>query len=273
MPESVRALFKPRFGYDFSDVRVHADTRAAESARAVNALAYTVGRDIVFGTGQFEPHTVKGQRLLAHELTHVVQQRGSRRVLSRWTVKGVLKELCSGPDRSTVDQLRETGVRQVKRITKADKVFEKKQDGSKGKFLRYSYRRGAAMYDPSRDRIMIAAEIANVSNQQASSILYHEVVHRRHARIEPIPNADELEDEVQTMIAEEKFRIRHGFPPILPQYRKESAGTITVNEDEIRKDVTEGFSGDPSAALIYERDKVVAMPPVKEITGWNCPSP
>jgi hypothetical protein len=64
-----------RFGYDFSHVRVHADSQAAESARAVHALAYTVGRDVVFGRGHYSPHTDGGQRLLAHELTHVVQNR------------------------------------------------------------------------------------------------------------------------------------------------------------------------------------------------------
>lgn len=72
-----RALMEPRFGYDFSRVRVHSDARAAESALAVNALAYTVGRDVVFGGGQYAPDTAVGQRLLAHELTHVVQQQGA----------------------------------------------------------------------------------------------------------------------------------------------------------------------------------------------------
>lgn len=76
-----RAFFEPRFGWDFSSVRVHADRPADESARAVNAVAYTVGRDIVFAAGQFSPGTREGQQLLAHELTHVVQQSsGSPRV-------------------------------------------------------------------------------------------------------------------------------------------------------------------------------------------------
>jgi len=71
---SVRAFMEPHFRHDFSQVRVHRDTRSAESARAVNALAYTVGRDVVFGEGQYAPATSAGQRLLAHELSHVVQQ-------------------------------------------------------------------------------------------------------------------------------------------------------------------------------------------------------
>jgi len=72
-----RAFMEPRFGYDFSRVRVHTDARAAESARSVNALAYTVGRDVVFGTGQYAPNMSEGRRLMAHELTHVVQQQSS----------------------------------------------------------------------------------------------------------------------------------------------------------------------------------------------------
>lgn len=69
-----RATLEPRFGRDFSAVRVHSDARAAESARAVGALAYTVGHQIVFGAGQYDPGSKAGQRLLAHELTHTIQQ-------------------------------------------------------------------------------------------------------------------------------------------------------------------------------------------------------
>jgi hypothetical protein len=69
-----RAFMEPRFRFDFSQVRVHTDARAAESARVVNALAYTVGRDVVFGEGEYEPGTSEGRRLLAHELVHTIQQ-------------------------------------------------------------------------------------------------------------------------------------------------------------------------------------------------------
>ncbi len=72
---ATRAFMEPRFGHDFSRVRVHTDTAANASARAVNARAYTVGHDIVFGTGQFAPASAEGTKLIAHELAHVVQQR------------------------------------------------------------------------------------------------------------------------------------------------------------------------------------------------------
>lgn len=73
-----RALMEPRFRHDFSRVRVHSDARAADSALAVNALAYTVGQHVVFGASQYTPYSASGQRLMAHELTHVVQQSGSQ---------------------------------------------------------------------------------------------------------------------------------------------------------------------------------------------------
>jgi hypothetical protein len=71
---TTRAFMESRFDADFSQVRVHSDGQAVTSARALQSSAYTVGRDIIFGAGQFAPHTAQGQRLLAHELTHVVQQ-------------------------------------------------------------------------------------------------------------------------------------------------------------------------------------------------------
>jgi hypothetical protein len=76
LPASARAALEPGFGRDFSGVRVHTDAKAAESARAVQARAYTVGQDIVFGAGQYDPDSVAGLHLLAHELTHTVQTDG-----------------------------------------------------------------------------------------------------------------------------------------------------------------------------------------------------
>jgi len=73
---ATRSYFEPRFQHDFSNVQVHADARASESARSVNALAYTVGSQIAFADGHYQPGTERGQKLLAHELTHVVQQGG-----------------------------------------------------------------------------------------------------------------------------------------------------------------------------------------------------
>jgi len=72
-----RAFMDPRFGVDLSAVRIHTDAEAHRSAESLQALAYTVGSDIVFRAGQFDPDSQQGRRLLAHELTHVVQQGGA----------------------------------------------------------------------------------------------------------------------------------------------------------------------------------------------------
>ncbi|MEQ9364356.1 MAG: DUF4157 domain-containing protein, partial [Leptospirales bacterium] len=69
-------FFESRMGEDFSDVRIHADADAARSAESIQAKAYTTGNDIVFGEGEYNPGSAEGKHLLAHELTHVVQQRG-----------------------------------------------------------------------------------------------------------------------------------------------------------------------------------------------------
>ena len=73
---STRSYFEPRFGMDFGQVRIHIDSLAHQAAAGVNARAYTVGSDLAFAAGQYAPHTPQGRRLLAHELTHVVQQSG-----------------------------------------------------------------------------------------------------------------------------------------------------------------------------------------------------
>lgn len=74
LPNEVRSFYEPRFGYDFSNVKIHTDTVAAKSAQSINALAYTSGSNIVFNNGQYSPNTGNGKKLLGHELTHVVQQ-------------------------------------------------------------------------------------------------------------------------------------------------------------------------------------------------------
>jgi len=75
---ATRTFFEPRFGADFSRVRVHTDARANDTAKSINAKAFTTANDIVFGSGQYKPESIEGQHLLAHELTHVIQQDGGQ---------------------------------------------------------------------------------------------------------------------------------------------------------------------------------------------------
>lgn len=87
---AARAFLEPRLGHDFGDVRVHTDSGAAGIARSMNAAAFTLGHHIYFGAGRYSPATDSGRRLLAHELTHVVQQRRTATpfLLRRYTLNG-----------------------------------------------------------------------------------------------------------------------------------------------------------------------------------------
>jgi hypothetical protein len=85
LPESIRNYFEPRFGSSFSQVRVHNNSQAAHIAKSIDAKAFTTGKNIVFGAGQYSPQTTEGKTLLGHELTHVVQQNKILPVRTRLT--------------------------------------------------------------------------------------------------------------------------------------------------------------------------------------------
>ncbi|MEE8524567.1 MAG: DUF4157 domain-containing protein, partial [Thermoanaerobaculia bacterium] len=82
-----RSFFEPRFDHDFSNVRVHTDARAASTASGLEAQAFTVGSDLFFAQGRFRPDMASGKRLLAHELTHTIQQQGRRTALARQRIQ------------------------------------------------------------------------------------------------------------------------------------------------------------------------------------------
>jgi hypothetical protein len=83
MSDGSRSTMENNFGYDFSNVRIHTGTIATKSAQSINALAYTSGNNIVFNQGQYSPETNSGKKLLAHELTHVIQQKAADKVINR----------------------------------------------------------------------------------------------------------------------------------------------------------------------------------------------
>lgn len=88
LDKDTRAFMESRFGHDFSQVRIHTNSNSTASARSVNARAYTVGQDIIFGSGHYHPQTTVGKKLLAHELTHVVQQKNNAGAIQRALLVG-----------------------------------------------------------------------------------------------------------------------------------------------------------------------------------------
>jgi len=105
LDSDARSFMEPRFGHDFGSVRVHTDARAAESARAVNARAYTVGSHVVFGAGEYDPSGSGGRHLLAHELTHVVQQGASHGVQRQLAGDDIAKGTCPVKKEGTVSEV------------------------------------------------------------------------------------------------------------------------------------------------------------------------
>jgi hypothetical protein len=100
LDDDTKAIMESRFGYGFTNVRVHKDTKAAESAQQADALAYSVGQDIIFGTGQYAPRTKEGQRLLAHELAHVLQHQKDGQPANNLTVRRQSSSSKSSPTES-----------------------------------------------------------------------------------------------------------------------------------------------------------------------------
>src|SRR5262249_12706258 len=88
LDDPVRQRMEAAFGTSLGDVRIHTDPRAAELNSSISARAFTTGRDIFFGSGEYRPETPAGQQMLAHELAHTVQQRaGVRRIHRVWDLK------------------------------------------------------------------------------------------------------------------------------------------------------------------------------------------
>jgi len=88
----VKQFMEPRFGYDFSNVRLHTDSFAAKTAQDLGAEAFTIGKDVFFGTGRYNPESIEGKKLIAHELTHVVQQGGELHNKSRKSIISLPKD-------------------------------------------------------------------------------------------------------------------------------------------------------------------------------------
>ncbi len=116
---ATRDFMESRFEYDFGNVRVHSGAQAQAAARSVDALAFTVGRDVVFGAAQYSPHTTEGKRLLAHELTHVVQQGATGSKLHRKPRANIsMQNLESGGD-TQIARRAESGIGHISQAHQA----------------------------------------------------------------------------------------------------------------------------------------------------------
>jgi len=138
LDSQTRAFMERRFGHDFGQVRIHAEERAAESAQAVNAAAYTVGRDLVFGAGEYSPHSRAGRQLIAHELAHVIQQAGGAASGNPVSGRGAhLAPLASGANHTIQRQPRRG--RATRSASRGPAVVEDRQGVSAGQMHRSEF--------------------------------------------------------------------------------------------------------------------------------------
>ncbi len=111
LPGELREFMEPRFGADFGGVRVHTDPEAGQISRDLSAQAFTHGQDVYMGAGRYDPGSMAGKRLLAHELTHVVQQTGHALPrIQRWSIRSRVKRLPKGHELLTEESIRQAGL-------------------------------------------------------------------------------------------------------------------------------------------------------------------
>src|SRR5437868_14190518 len=119
-----RAYFEPRFGQEFGNVRVHTGMSAARSAREVSAHAYTVGQNIVFAAGRFAPATQTGRRLIAHELTHVIQQGGKGLTAAPSRPAGLQRDAAVVSDETPFEKFRRVYKERTAEVSEAHQIYK-----------------------------------------------------------------------------------------------------------------------------------------------------
>lgn len=197
LPESSRAFFEPRFGADFSGVKVHTDSNAAYLAGNVNAKAFTVGKDVVFGSGQYSPETSDGKSLMAHELTHVLQQ-GSKTNLRNQYIARAIKSVTNADGKGWLKVKLPSNVWPLPQYLKVDhksssggrdnfKVKEGRWDGTSGSVKQ---KRGGSSYLSSS---MSHKGSANVKFDKSGGKLWYGgtgPVAAKTMNSNPVPNAN-----------------------------------------------------------------------------------
>lgn len=186
LPTSTRAFFESRFGRDFSGVRVHTGSQADEAARSIDAEAFTLGTDIAFAEGNYRPHTTAGRRLLAHELTHVVQQDGDPGAVQR-------QESLESAAAGVAEELVTTAVPQSKYVIIAGKLATAAADGI-GKGI-----------EAARERL----NREEGPPDQAALVGTKNIICKRHPNLEQCKGYDPNEQRSQEEVYEQAMRGTH----------------------------------------------------------------
>lgn len=241
----MRNYFEPRFGTDLSAVRIHDGPRAAGAARAINARAYTLGQNIAFARGEFAPQTTAGRRLIAHELTHTLQQKsdGAQDRIHRdpqgqsasrpvntphLNLLQATMEMCRSPDTAAILQRIDTDNVEIRFFREAHDRW-KLDDGTEEDEDLSTRLRGNTFIDPSTGHGIVRLN-ERLSVRDMVTTLYHEMQHWIHRQTPTGPRG--LESEIQARIATEQMAIDRGWPETVSGYRTPDG---RVNEAFIRQ--------------------------------------
>jgi hypothetical protein len=183
LSQPAQNFFEPQFGYDFSNVQVHTDPIANESAKSLNALAYTHGNNIVFGAGQYQPETEVGKKLIAHELTHVVQQQGSGQSIQREReLNSDESKECLQKVDETIQSLEKAAADENKKlpdyIKEAIKTLKEKRDNGKVKCYAFDGIKHGRV-DFTKDEIHYDGINKDQINE---TTVLHEAIHALHGK-------------------------------------------------------------------------------------------
>jgi hypothetical protein len=260
---ATQAFMSLRFGHDFSHVRVHTDRNAADAARTVQARAYTIGSDIVFGEGEYAPATSPGKQLLAHELTHVVQQQapGATPVLSRDPVDN--KKIAEDKERQELLETFTNGtgltsgpLGQIEGAMRAFSLHQLRIMRDSG--LRFSP--GNSLPPEWKDKAKVdnlaapaqynaTLRVIRISDKGTTDAVRHEMAHSwDHARTGKVTPIANLKDEA-------RIKAENNTPPFLSETDAKQATQETVNGKvkSISIPISEMFDRYKKQAILHEQ--------------------
>jgi hypothetical protein len=271
-----RAYFEPRFRRDFSNVRLHFDAASAETAQSIDARAYTLGSHIAFAPGQYAPGSHEGDRLLAHELTHVSQQAHHGPFVQRQPVRPTsplvdpgfsfrlkilrLTLLMCGHSRmrEAFEMIARDGIQLIGFRTAYDTW---RYDDGRVEEVTIPGLRGNTRHAQKEIRLNEALGI-----EAMAETLFHELQHWAHRQDPAGPRG--LESEIQARIATEELAIERGRPPTRAGYRTADG---RVDEAAIRRDMAASPHYSPTGRTRigrrYEGETPITDPPVCPLIG------
>ena len=261
LSDSARQGFEPRFGSDFSGVRVHTDSGAAALAQSLSARAFTVGGDIAFAAGEYRPGTQAGDRLLAHELTHVLQQgQGGPRGQSASTSLSAKPERIQRQSEPEADdaELRQAGTQSV--YFALGSPTELNDELSTENRLRYEIFRFLSFYAhvSPRPKVVVEGFVSSEPQEQESIVLDWEraagvearFVRNGFAATDTSQRSSGTSDEHED--AALNRRVDFYFEHPIEELKFQTEDTFSVDEPELLPDVVSTGCDDPRKQFIYE---------------------